>query len=117
MPSVVALLTAILGIAINFATDLKTDWVAWLVVVVLIVAVTAATVIAEQRRRESTLPQGTVLTSASAADRTSITSGLVLRRSQTTAADGSVTTVIDYFSEELALQSLREASNDTDRRE
>jgi hypothetical protein len=42
--------------------------------------------------------------------------GLVMRRTiQTANADGSVTTaVIEYFSEELALQSLREDSLDQD---
>jgi len=56
--------------------------------------------------------------SNAAVDRAGPAYGLVLRRTiQTANRDGSVTTVVvEFFSEELALQSLREESPDEPRR-
>jgi hypothetical protein len=112
LPTMVAILVSALGVAINFATDLKSSVVAWLAVVALTSCIAAATVVAERRGKGAESNHGTVL--ASASDHTSASSvyGLVMRRTVTANVDGSSKTVIDYFSEEVALQSLREDSLD-----
>jgi len=56
---------------------------------------------------------GTVVASASETGEASRTYGLVMRHTRT---DGAVTTVTDFFSENLALQSLRDDSLDESKR-
>lgn len=113
LPGAVALLVAALGVAISFATDMKSNWIAWVVVGLLSVGVAITTAIAERRGgRDGRASAGTVVASASAGGNASRVYGLVMRSTHTANPDGSVTTVVDYFSEDLALQSLRENSLD-----
>ena len=112
MPAALTLLVSALGVAVNFATDLRSSVIAWVVVVFLALIVAATTAIVERRGTRRDPSSGTIVARASPAGDASRIYGLVMRRSiQTTNLDGTVTTaVIDYFSEELALQSLREDS-------
>lgn len=50
LPALVAVFTAVLGIAVNVATDLRTNRVAWVVVVALVVAVGVGVALAERGR-------------------------------------------------------------------
>jgi uncharacterized membrane protein len=115
MPGALALLVSSLGIAINLATSVGSSWVSWLVVGLLSFGIAAGTASSErqrvqrQRERERT---GTVAASSAGDSSALLVSGLVMRHTQTAAPDGSITTVREYFSEELALQSLREDSLD-----
>jgi hypothetical protein len=114
LPALVTVLVAALGVATAIATTV-TSWVAWTAVGGLTLAIAAATAVSERRRASS--PQAcTAIHTASPGSTVSQTYGLVLRREETiTTADGSRTMVTEYFSEELAVRSLREDSVSTGR--
>jgi hypothetical protein len=86
LPALSALLAAALGAAINFATDLKTSWVAWNVVAAIVIASVVVTVLLD--RRHSADP--------------------VVRTEETEDADGFRTKTIECYSEEIAIRFFRE---------
>jgi len=105
LPTVTTLLVAALGVITNVATDLHSNWIAWLVVVLLVVAVAAATAASERKRRK---PEGggTVVDDVSGDNHASRVYGLQMRRVRTINPNGSIRIETEFFSEELARQSL-----------
>jgi len=108
-------LVAILGIATNLATDLKSNRIAWGAVVVLTVAIAVVTALSEKRRRSNSGPGGSVTAETSEAGHASSSEGLHMRRVRTANPDGSITVVTEIYSEELARESLRSDSIDDER--
>jgi len=106
------LLVAILGVATNLATDLKSSWIAWGVVTVLILGVMAGTALIESRGHEEAGSRGSVTANTSPQGHASQSHGIQMRRVRTSNPDGSITVVTEIFSEELARQSLQDGSLD-----
>jgi hypothetical protein len=102
------LLTALLGVAINFATDLQTSWIAW--VAVAAIALAGGVVAVLLGRRAADLPRtgGSTITSSTPQGTSSGAYGLVIRETERTNPDGSKTKTVDYFSEEVAIQVFRQ---------
>jgi hypothetical protein len=103
-----AVLVAALGAAINFATNLKTSWIAWLAVALLVVATVLVTVLIDRRQAAPTPSPGTTIESSSAGSKSSEAYGLVMRTTELTNPDGSRTKTTEYFSEEVAVRVFRE---------
>lgn len=111
LPTVLAGLTAALAIAVNYATAPHAGWIRWTAVGLLILGTLAVTGVLERRRAVSHAPGGRVITSAVANSTSSDSLNVVLRQTVTrTTAEGTETEAFDFFSERLALQSLREDS-------
>jgi hypothetical protein len=106
LPVINVFLAAALGIAINFATDLKTSWIAWSVVGVISVTIGLATVIVTGRR--GLAGSGTVITTASQGSSSSHVAGLVMRTTETTSPDGSNTRIVEFYSDQVAMRAFRE---------
>ena len=94
--------------AVNFATDLQTSWIAWLAVLIIALGAAAATVRLDQREPDGGPKGGTSTTSSSALGDSSQTSGLLLRTTELERPDGSKMKTAEFFSEELAMQAFRE---------
>jgi hypothetical protein len=112
LPVIGSVLTGVLGVLINLATDLKTSWIAWAVVALLIVCVAWVTA-----RSQTLRPAGPVAQSTSVTEETvekehvSRLEGIQMRRVKTVKkTDGEYTVVTEIFTKELALLSLREES-------
>jgi hypothetical protein len=115
LPALTTVLVAALGVATAIATT-ATSWVAWSTVGGLTAAIATATAVSERRRASSRPEGGTAIQTASPENTVSETYGLVLRRQETIkTADDSRTIVTEYFSEELALRSLRDDAASTGR--
>lgn len=108
LPSAIALLASILGAATNFATDMKSSWIAWLVVAILAIAVAAVTAASERGQSSESKPGGTILDDVSKSGHASHAFGLQMRRTQTSNPDGSIKIETEWFNEKLARQSLSE---------
>lgn len=100
--------TIALGVAINFATDLKTSWVAWIAVAALGLTIAGVTAVlaGDGPVRDST--RGIATEHNSKTSRSSTTTGLVMRTTEAQSPDGSSRTVVEFFSEEVAIQVFRE---------
>ena len=101
------MLVAALGTAINFATDLKTSWIAWTAVGVLVLAGVIVTVRISRLASERSAA-GTAIDLGLADGTSSEAYGLVMRTTEFVGADGSTTKRVEYFSEEVAVRVFRE---------
>jgi hypothetical protein len=108
LPTLNVFLTAVLGVAINLATDLKTSWLAWGVVLTLAIAIGLATAQIERRSRPPSHSGGTRVKVTSESGDTTTTSGLVMKTTELKGPDGSTRKTVEFFSEELAVQVFRE---------
>jgi hypothetical protein len=106
LPVTNVFLAAALGIAINFATDLKTSWIAWSVVGVISVSSGLATAIVTGHR--ALAGSGIVITTASQGSSSSHVAGLVMRTTETTLPDGSNTRIVEFYSDQVAMRAFRE---------
>ena len=61
LPTLNVLLTAALGVAVNFATDLRTSWMAWVVVLGLALTIGLVTVLLERRPRGAAPERGVAI--------------------------------------------------------
>jgi hypothetical protein len=112
IPAAAAVLVAMLGIATNLATDLRSNWIAWAAVVLLTLGITVATVASERRRHAGR--EGSVMANTTMKGHSSVSQGLQMRRVRTVNRDGSTTVVEEIFSEELARQTLRDDGDDVE---
>jgi hypothetical protein len=112
LPTVTVLVVSALGVATNLATDLKSSWIAWLVVVLLTVFFAVVTVIGERRVSAKRQQGGSVEASTSKSSQASRIYGLQMRHTRIIRSDGTTEIVKEYFNEELARQSLGDDSPD-----
>lgn len=101
-------MAAAVGVSINFATDLKTNLLAWAVVVGLVLASALVAVAIERRSRNGSPAGGAAITSSSETGSTSEAYGLVMRTTELTNPDGSRTSTVEFFNEEVAIQAYRQ---------
>jgi hypothetical protein len=108
----VAGLTASLGIAINLATDLKHNMVAWGCVFALTVAIALVTAVGERNRLAPKASPSSTTTSTPEAVSAPVASELVMRRTEHISPSGRKTITTDFYSKEIAMQSLGDDSFD-----
>lgn len=107
LPALAAILTSALGVSTNLATDLKSNWVAWIVVVLLAASITAVTASSERRRISAQSAGGVAGESRGDVGYGSYVLGLQVReRRIIIRPDGQEELVTDIFNEELARKRL-----------
>lgn len=112
LPVLVAGLTAGLGVAINLATDLKRNLIAWGCVFVLTIAIALVTAAGERNRLTAKASPSSTTTSTPEAVSAPVTGELVMRRTEHISPSGRKTITTDFYSKEIAMQSLGDDSID-----
>lgn len=96
--------------AVNFATNPKHSLLAWLLVILLSAAIAALTGIGERRRHVTAT--GQITTSTPDLVSAPVNSELVMRRTEHISPSGRKTITTDFYSMEIAMQSLGDDSFD-----
>ena len=96
-PTLVAFLSAGLGIAVNYATGSASSWIWWVVVGVLVLAVTSITAVTERRKASHSAAARAIFTTSPTGESSEVI-GVVMRESETITTPDGTKTIVESFS-------------------
>ena len=96
LPFLSVVLTSLIGVAINFATELRKNLLAWTVVLVLTIIVAIVSIVIQRRQAPDS--------------NSTVAPGLIMRTIETTKPDGTRVETTEIFDEEVARQRIRQDS-------
>jgi hypothetical protein len=96
LPILSAVLTSLIGVAINLATEWRENLLAWAVVFALTIIVAVVSIVIQRRQ----LPDSN----------STVAPGLIMRTIETTKPDGTRVETTEIFDEEVARQRIRQDS-------